>query len=598
MRLPRRFGIATYFSAIIGLIVFVSVGTVLLASIVTSRIALIDDLGGEFDLTTAAMLEQLDNYLGVADIKLRFIADWASRDPAALADNSRVEDMMRAAIATAPQIGAIALLRDDWTSIRMDRRVDTPFYDDLSQQAGATQRLIDGRNRGPDNPEFGWSSPIYSAQLAQPIVVLRRALWSGDRYLGVMFIAVTIQNLSTYVRDLSQTVNRNVFILRGRNDVVAHGSLLENAFASSLAKPLPTLMDLNDPMLAIIWRDDSREIIAQSRMKRSKGHFLSENGAWQVYVYAETDSYGPEPWLVGFHFDGSQGGSEVTRFWVLVGVGIALLLIFVGFGAWFGRFMARPILGIARGAAEVRSLDFQSVQALPGNRIQELDEASEAFNTMTRGLKVFETYVPKRLVQRILDSGDDHPGDIAEREATVMFTDIEGFSTYAEHMSPVECAEFLNRHFATMGDCINAESGTTDKYTGDGLMAFWGAPDDQPDHALRACRAALAIREAAHSRNAERVASGLEPVRIRIGLHTGRVVIGDIGAPGRINYTVVGDVVNVTDRLQGMGRGDDDDVAIRISGATASVVRDALAPEHIGSLPIRGRSQPLEVYSL
>ena len=143
---------------------------------------------------------------------------------------------------------------------------------------------------------------------------------------------------------------------------------------------------------------------------------------------------------------------------------------------------------------------------------------------------------------------------VERRDMTVMFTDIPGFTTLSEQLSATEVANLLNDHFTLVAGCVEAEEGTIDKYIGDSVMAFWGAPSKQPDHAARAIRAALAIAETVRADNAIRRTDGRQEVRIRIGIHSGPALAGNIGAPGRINYTLVGDTVNAANRIEQLGK--------------------------------------------
>ena len=219
---------------------------------------------------------------------------------------------------------------------------------------------------------------------------------------------------------------------------------------------------------------------------------------------------------------------------------------------------------------------------------------------MVVGLRWFETYVPKNLVRKLVKQGEDSISKSTVREATVMFADIVGFTTQSELMAAEETADFLNEHFSRLSSCIEAENGTIDKFIGDSIMAFWGAPEVQPDHASRACRAALEIRKVAARENLKRRAQGLAPIRLRVGIHTGEVIVGNIGAPGRINYTIVGDTVNTANRLEQLGKSVDSgaaNVAIVISGATHDKVQ-GLESHNVGTQAIRGRESETPIYVL
>jgi class 3 adenylate cyclase len=253
----------------------------------------------------------------------------------------------------------------------------------------------------------------------------------------------------------------------------------------------------------------------------------------------------------------------------------------------------------------VRDLSLDQVERLPRGLFLELNTAAQAFNSMVVGLRWFETYVPKRLVQRLVgqtilgDSGGTLQSK--DRNVTVMFTDIAGFTSLSESMPAADVAALLNRHFALVTACIEAEGGTVDKFIGDCVMAFWGAPDKQKDHAARACRAAVAIAAAVKRENAAARAVGGAAPAIRIGMHTGPVVVGNIGAPGRINYTIVGDTVNTANRLEQFGKEIESgggDVVVVLSGATLKAAKQRLDARPIGTINVRGRQGQVEAFCL
>jgi class 3 adenylate cyclase len=219
---------------------------------------------------------------------------------------------------------------------------------------------------------------------------------------------------------------------------------------------------------------------------------------------------------------------------------------------------------------------------------------------MLSGLRWFETYVPKSLVLRLMRLGE---GAIRseQRAVTVMFTDIADFSGLSERYPPAELVELLNRHFGLLLDNIEAEGGTVDKFIGDSVMAFWGAPEARLDHAKATCRAALAIRTAIAAENRRRAESGAEPLGLRIGIHSGAAVVGNIGAAGRLNYTLIGDTVNVAQRLEALGKDLDTregETAILISGETAGLLGGRFELRPLGNHQLRGRRAVTEVFEL
>jgi class 3 adenylate cyclase len=178
----------------------------------------------------------------------------------------------------------------------------------------------------------------------------------------------------------------------------------------------------------------------------------------------------------------------------------------------------------------------------------------------------------------------------------VLFTDIVDFTARTADLGAEQTAEFLNHHLRLVTACIDAEEGMVDKFIGDAVMALWNAIDDQPDHSVRAARAALAIAVAIREDNRGRE----RPVRVRIGLHSGPVVVGNIGTATRMNYTVVGDTVNVAQRLEAIAKDmlPAADVAILLSAATARALPADLRPGSLGRHRLRGRDAPTEIFML
>jgi adenylate cyclase len=180
-----------------------------------------------------------------------------------------------------------------------------------------------------------------------------------------------------------------------------------------------------------------------------------------------------------------------------------------------------------------------------------------------------------------------------ELEATIVFSDIRGFSSLAEQLEPREVAEMIGRHLEAMVDVVTSHGGVVDKFTGDAVMAVFGAPRPAPDDAWRAllCAADMQHRQLRLNRAAE--PAGLPTSEIGIGINTGTVIAGTVGGPGRLNYTVLGDAVNVAQRLESRAE------AGEILAAATTVLRAGVdRAERIGPLQIKGRKDPVEAYRI
>ena len=208
-------------------------------------------------------------------------------------------------------------------------------------------------------------------------------------------------------------------------------------------------------------------------------------------------------------------------------------------------------------------------------------------------------YAPSQVSRELLRGGDLGSGTAQRREVTIMLTDIAGFTTLAERSPPEMVTAFVNRHFTMLTRCVEAEGGTVAQFIGDSMMSFWGAPNPQPDHAARACRTALAIAAAIETENADRHSQGQPPIQLRIGINTGPVTAGNVGAPGRSNYGIVGDTVNTTQRIEQLAKivcTDQPTVAVLVSEQTQVLSGPGFRFTDAGSHAVKGREEWVQIF--
>jgi len=179
---------------------------------------------------------------------------------------------------------------------------------------------------------------------------------------------------------------------------------------------------------------------------------------------------------------------------------------------------------------------------------------------------------------------------------TVLFSDVEGFTTLAEQLTPAELTEQTSLYFENVTAAVAEEQGTIDKFIGDSVMAFWGAPAVLDDHAFHACRAALRARHRMARLNTQWAQAGRKPMRVRIGVHCGDVMVGNVGSSQRLSYTVMGDGVNIASRLEGLNK--QFGTTICISDAVLAQVGDRVLSRPIELLSVRGRSGRFVVHEL
>ena len=210
--------------------------------------------------------------------------------------------------------------------------------------------------------------------------------------------------------------------------------------------------------------------------------------------------------------------------------------------------------------------------------------------------QAFSRYVSKSLVEIITN----HPEQLRlggeEVEVTVLFSDLAGFTSISENLTPENLIHLLNEYFSGMTEIILDLEGTVDKYIGDAIMAFWGAPLPLADHAQKACQAALAMQQALFPLQAMWQERGLPPLLARLGLHTGKAIVGNVGSRERFNYTVMGDAVNLASRLEGVNKiyGS----TILVSEATVKQAGGDFLFRELDLVQVKGRLQPVVIYEL
>jgi adenylate cyclase len=271
----------------------------------------------------------------------------------------------------------------------------------------------------------------------------------------------------------------------------------------------------------------------------------------------------------------------------------------VRFGLRLASVMSRALKSVSVALKRVEKLDYVHVE--PVRTGDEIEDLASGFNTMVDGLRerdklrtTLGKYMTEAVMEHLLAGKLSLGGE--SLEVSVMFTDIRAFTSISEKMDPHQLVALLNEYFTEMVAIVIQEDGVVDKYIGDAILAVFGAPVPKPEDAVHAVRAAVRMRRALVKLNASLAARGLPTLRTGIGIHTGMVVAGNIGSEQRMEYTVIGDAVNLASRLETSTK--ELGVDVLISESTYERTKHIALARALREITVKGRRQPVMAYEV
>lgn len=397
---------------------------------------------------------------------------------------------------------------------------------------------------------------------------------------GVLAIIIEYTRLSRFLSQLEVGRTGTAFIFDGSGDLVAAPD--KNADELTAADDRQALLP-----------------VAQTALKLAGDQGRAES--WQRRLTLDAAAY--EVTLTPLPFPGWSlatiipeneflGPVETTLRHLIIGIA-AVALLAAALSAVLARsLIATPLTRVVGEIRHVEAFALDEVRRHP-SRLAEISSLSGAIAEMAVGLSAFRKFIPADLVRLLVRQGVEAKPGGSMQHLTVMFTDIAGFTGLSERMGD-RLIPLLSAYLDLASETIVRHGGTIDKFIGDAVMAFWGAPNAQADHAMACCEAALALRAALET-------SGLaddrdEPLQIRIGINSGRMLVGNIGSELRLNYTVIGDAVNVASRLESANKlyG----TQILIGAETKRLIGETMVTRELDRIAVYGKTEGLAVYEL
>ncbi|MEI8055151.1 MAG: adenylate/guanylate cyclase domain-containing protein [bacterium] len=422
----------------------------------------------------------------------------------------------------------------------------------------------------------------------EPLGITAAIPWYDSRgnLLGVFGADMLIETISKYVSDIKITKNSIVSVVDSSGNLISvHGmnrKLLES-------KELPKI-----DFLGIPWLKKSFTIYQQNH----QSPFIYSVGD-KKYISAYKKIVGIQtvhPWFVSIVTPIDDIIAPLRKS-VLIAMIFICMILFLGvvLASILSSSISRPIRRLAQDANLICQLRLVEIKET-FSRIVEIAEVEQSFMKMKNALGSFQRYMPVVLVKKLVAGNKIATVGGETKELTLIFTDIKNFTQISERINAQELMQYLSRYFQAITKVIIEMNGTVDKYMGDGLMAFWGAPVDDSEHALHTCQAVLQMQVALKQLNEEFRIENKPVAQTRVGISTGEVVVGNVGSDERLNYTLLGDPVNLASRLEGLNKiyG----TWMIVSEFTYNKVKDRFKFRLLDKVAVKGKQQGVYIYEL
>ena len=405
---------------------------------------------------------------------------------------------------------------------------------------------------------------------------------------GVAAADITLDGMSDYLAESKISPGTISFILDHQGGVIANSRQEKTYGSRSGRAELMHVTSLDDDLPAIAFSLRPRDRQGMYTIEHQGREYVASlttfpasfGKAWQLLVVTPLSDF---------------TGTLEERNRQLFIFGLIAILVQIVIIYFLSGVISAPLERLAVKVTKIKDLDVESPLALQ-TPIREVALLGRAIDTLDTTVKSFASFVPVDLVRQLLDTDQKLALGGYNKFLTVFFSDIEGFSTLSESTPSKQLLQRVSTYLEAVTRATKQESGTIDKFIGDGVMAFWGAPNRLDDHAMHACFAALRIQHEMAQLNADWTAQGMLPLNIRIGIHSDAVLVGNIGSSDRMNYTVMGDGVNIAARLEGINK--DYGTRICISHTVFKEAGDRLCVRPIDEVAVKGRRGKVPIYEL
>jgi adenylate cyclase len=487
---------------------------------------------------------------------------------------------------------------DDFTA-GPDRQRHRQFYETWPIRLGGysivaasydVRKLVPQYQLARKSMALAVSDPFVNPDTGYPVLALGYPIRVDENFVGVASAHVTLNGLSDLLAKRKASANSITVIADEQGKLIAHPERGRTVRKVDGKLQVNDLKDVGDPQVVQAVRRHASANADRFTFE------LEPEGKEYVALFSEVPAGPVKKWqvLVVTPTDDFVGPLKRTNrklIWVM----LALVLLESALIYFMARQISRPIEVVSEAIQRIRSLSFGDGGPV-GSRIREIAQLQRATTLLDNALRSFSLFAPVGIVRDLIDSGRPLAPGMEQRFMTILFSDVESFTSIAEQLSPQELSQQTSRYFEIVTSAIAAEGGTIDKFIGDSVMAFWGAPVAIDDHVFRGCVAALNASHRMKQLNLQWTSEGRPPMRVRFGLHCDTVVVGNVGSPERLSYTVMGDGVNVASRIEGLNK--QFSTSICISESVHEHVADRVVTRPLGQVSVKGRATEIMVYEL
>ena len=459
---------------------------------------------------------------------------------------------------------------------------ERPFYKALASSVGTSANI--------ESERFIYiGEPYIASSTARPTINVSAPIFLGKTFAGMVGESFELSTISNFLKSIQISKNCETYILDTEGNIVVstgpnNGYKLEK---NTLIKQnvLEAVGETAEQAFQIRHSSSQRQfefrnpVTSEVYLAQFTPFPNSFKKNWEVLTLAPVSDF-----LVGLN--------EINRQLIIYGGLACVLLVILTY--ILSRTISRPIETLTEDIRDL--LDFNSAKSAVRSNILEIKILSGAVNKLRSTLRAFTAYVPRDLVNDLLRSGNAIELGGESRYLTIMFTDLKDFSTISEVTPSRALLKCVSAYLALVTYAVKEELGTVDKFIGDSVMAFWGAPLLDQNHAYHACVTAVKSQRRMIELNRQLVSEGLPALTVRIGIHSDAVLVGNIGSSERMSYTVMGDGVNVAARLEGINK--EFATAICISHATFKEAGERLWTRPVDVITVKGRKGEIPIYEL